>query len=418
MTIKDMNMTHKKILFLISLPQTKGFEKYQELVNWCVNKLREKCVDVRETIHREDLACISLYDIVIVVAHHNVDENVLCLSDGKLSIDTFINSLPENFCGVLDFSSCYSSIVKEAIKQRCPNCFVQVAKEETRLAVRLVAYPFVVDLINENKDKDYHFNYMEGLHMGEEAAAGNPEDDEYYDDSLRLGQKIASIFAPLEAKRKSLVPINIFIHCDSEKNEVRIKAARGTEVHINSEDLGEVKDGDSLTLSLSFMQCDDIQFLHIEGPDSKKVNVTEDLLKEFFIVRIDKDFNSPNFGCYISVLKDDQNPPIKKYPIFIELKDVLPQTDGDTYTSGNVINNEELVNQLLPIFFSDNERIEIFLSLIRNVRPNVVTDIVNDYVKNKWISNYGNSHKGVLWKILHDAGLYKPSKSNWNNMVK
>ena len=94
MTIKDMNMTHKKILFLISLPQTKGFEKYQELVNWCVNKLREKCVDVRETIHREDLACISLYDIVIVVAHHNVDENVLCLSDGKLSIDTFINSLP------------------------------------------------------------------------------------------------------------------------------------------------------------------------------------------------------------------------------------------------------------------------------------------------------------------------------------
>lgn len=341
MTIKDMNMTHKKILFLISLPQTKGFEKYQELVNWCVNKLREKCVDVRETIHREDLACISLYDIVIVVAHHNVDENVLCLSDGKLSIDTFINSLPENFCGVLDFSSCYSSTVKEAIKQRCPNCFVQVAKEETRLAVRLVAYPFVVDLINENKDKDYHFNYMEGLHMGEEAAAGNPDDDEYYDDSLRLGQKKASIFAPLEAKRKSHVPINVFIHCDSEKNEVRIKAARGTEVHINSEDLGEVKDDDYLTLTLSFMQCDDIQFLHIEGPDSKDIIVTNELIKEYFIVKIDEEYNAPNFGCYIHILKNGEE--IRKYPIFIEVVDYnnRPQTEIMANNQDNTANNSD-----------------------------------------------------------------------------
>ena len=417
MANKDMKMWHKRILFMISLP-TEDYNENKELISDCISRLLEKGVDIRESIRREDLACINNYDIVIVVTHFDKDNGMLVLKDETMLISDFVNCLPENYDGYLDLSFCYSEVVKSAIKKRCPNYNPQVSEEETRLKVRLVAYPFVIDRIYENVDKDYHDIYMEVLDMLGEAATRNPKNDEYDDDSLRLGQKKTSIFAPLEARRKSLVPINIFIHCDSEKNEVRIKAARGTEVHINSEDLGEVKDGDSLTLTLSFMQCDDVQFLHIEGPDSKRVNVTEDLLKEFFIVRIDKDFNSPNFGCYISVLKDDQNPPIKKYPIFIELKEVLPQTDAVTDTSGNVVNNEELVSQLMPIFFSDNERIEIFLSLIRNVRPNVVTDVVNDYVKNKWISNYGNSHKGVLWKILHDAGLYKPSKSNWNNMVK
>lgn len=79
---------------------------------------------------------------------------------------------------------------------------------------------------------------------------------------------------------------------------------------------------------------------------------------------------------------------------------------------------EDLVKKLMPIFFNNEENVQRFLKEIRGMAPTVVTDIVNQWVKDKRISNYGNSRKGVLWSILHEAGLYPKSKSNWNGRVK
>lgn len=49
--------------------------------------------------------------------------------------------------------------------------------------------------------------------------------------------------------------------------------------------------------------------------------------------------------------------------------------------------------------------------------PNDITDLVNLWVKDQRISNYGNSRKGVLWSILNDAGLYSKSRQNWCRRV-
>jgi hypothetical protein len=48
---------------------------------------------------------------------------------------------------------------------------------------------------------------------------------------------------------------------------------------------------------------------------------------------------------------------------------------------------------------------------------NDVTDLVNRWVEGKRISDYGNSRKGVLWAILHKAGLYTKSRQNWCRRV-
>ena len=79
---------------------------------------------------------------------------------------------------------------------------------------------------------------------------------------------------------------------------------------------------------------------------------------------------------------------------------------------------EDLVEKLMPIFFNNEENVRRFLKEIQGMAPTVVTDIVNRWVKDKRISNYGNSRKGVLWSILHEARLYPKSKSNWNGRVK
>ena len=165
-----MNGQHKRILFMISLPQTAEFETCKDYVSDCINKLSERDVDVCESIHREDLATLNQYDIVIIVAHHDTDDDALLLADGKLTMGDFVNSIPEDFCGELDFSSCYSASAMMAIKDRCPNCHIHASIHQTTLVVRLLAYPYVIDIVNEDNNIEYHDAYMKVLDMILEAA--------------------------------------------------------------------------------------------------------------------------------------------------------------------------------------------------------------------------------------------------------
>ena len=49
------------------------------------------------------------------------------------------------------------------------------------------------------------------------------------------------------------------------------------------------------------------------------------------------------------------------------------------------------------------------------MKPTAVTALVNRLVRENKISAL--SKKRDLWKVLHDAGLYKPTESNWNLQV-
>ena len=78
---------------------------------------------------------------------------------------------------------------------------------------------------------------------------------------------------------------------------------------------------------------------------------------------------------------------------------------------------EEMKEKLMPIFYNNEEDVEVFLKDIKGMSPNDITDLVNRWVKEKRISNYGNSRKGDLWTMLNDAGLYTKSRQNWNRRV-
>lgn len=77
----------------------------------------------------------------------------------------------------------------------------------------------------------------------------------------------------------------------------------------------------------------------------------------------------------------------------------------------------DLIEKLKPIFFNNEDDVRLFLKEIKGMKSNDITDLVNRWVKEKRISDYGNSRKGVLWRILHDAGLYTKTKSNWNGRI-
>ena len=76
-----------------------------------------------------------------------------------------------------------------------------------------------------------------------------------------------------------------------------------------------------------------------------------------------------------------------------------------------------LVDRLNPLFYNNEDDVRQFLKEIDGMKDNDITDLVNKWVKAKRISDYGNSRKGVLWGILHQAGLYKRTVQNWNRRV-
>lgn len=83
----------------------------------------------------------------------------------------------------------------------------------------------------------------------------------------------------------------------------------------------------------------------------------------------------------------------------------------------NDIDNEDLTERLKPIFYNNEDDVEVFLKEIKGMSPNDITDLVNRWVKEKRISDYGNSRKGDLWTMLNDAGLYTKSRQNWCRRV-
>lgn len=106
---------------------------------------------------------------------------------------------------------------------------------------------------------------------------------------------------------------------------------------------------------------------------------------------------------------------------------VILKVDGNNYYNeklkkgGEEVNEEplddELVMELKPLFYNNEGNVRRFLREIDGLPPNDITDLVNRWVKDRRISSYGNSRKGVLWEILNDAGLYTKSRQNWNRRV-
>ncbi len=77
----------------------------------------------------------------------------------------------------------------------------------------------------------------------------------------------------------------------------------------------------------------------------------------------------------------------------------------------------DILDRLKPVFYNNEDDARLFLKEIKGMQPNDITDLVNRWVKEKRISDYGFSRKGVLWSILSECGLYTKSRQNWCRRV-
>lgn len=93
----------------------------------------------------------------------------------------------------------------------------------------------------------------------------------------------------------------------------------------------------------------------------------------------------------------------------------LPAADEAEGKEPNV-SSGPIVSQLKPIFYGSEDEALRFLKEIRGMKPVLITQKVKRLIAEKSISEL-SAHRD-LWAILHTAGIYDRSESNWNQQVK
>ncbi len=74
-----------------------------------------------------------------------------------------------------------------------------------------------------------------------------------------------------------------------------------------------------------------------------------------------------------------------------------------------------LIERLSPLFYNDATAADRFLKAIANMRQADITSHVNRLVQQNVISR-SSCHRD-LWSVLHTAGIYTRSESNWNKRI-
>lgn len=114
-------------------------------------------------------------------------------------------------------------------------------------------------------------------------------------------------------------------------------------------------------------------------------------------------------GLKVNYLKLSRRELYDLYSVLLLVEKLEPQ-------QGTTDCQNDIVMQLKPIFFGNEQEAKDFYDAIQGMKPKQITERVNQLVAERKIS--GLSKHRPLWTVLHNCGLYTKSESNWNQQVK
>lgn len=304
----------RRILFLVSLPSTPEFQRHDGLVDECLDKLHREGVKTSQTIDRETLSTISKYDVVIVVAHLDENRNELVLRDNRLSITSFVDSLPKDFKGVLDFSSCYAGQWMKLIKEKCPNCHVQGVKSQAMIKYRLTIYPYVIKLYNSEKNIEYKEAYRRIVDASSKIAEKDANNKILTKTGVICGDtlgKATYIYSPSEVIREEPFLVQVYINKDDNDEQITLRASRKdpNTRFVESVKL-KLKKGDTITVQYSVFP--NSEYITVDDP-VQTIEWDGNSCEFYFNVIVEKLFTRNSFTG--TILLNINNKPKVKCPI-------------------------------------------------------------------------------------------------------
>ena len=99
-----------------------------------------------------------------------------------------------------------------------------------------------------------------------------------------------------------------------------------------------------------------------------------------------------------------------------DIKKLMPKIEEKEEEIVLSPDEDKLLVQLSPMFYGSEDNAKAFLASIQGMRGKQITDMVNVMITEKKLSEM-SCHRD-LYTVLHDAGIYDKSESNWNMQVK
>ena len=127
-------------------------------------------------------------------------------------------------------------------------------------------------------------------------------------------------------------------------------------------------------------------------------------------------FNENITGCIIAMPGVHFTQQVTNPTTRDEKEKELPAADSRRGDEEPNVSSGPIVSQLKPIFYGSEDEALRFLKEIRGMKPVLITQKVKRLIAEKSISEL-SAHRD-LWAILHTAGIYDRSESNWNQQVK
>lgn len=242
---------------LTTLYQTNNLEALWEQYAPTAKRVSETLSSIRSyggkvisCLSSSDFNTIQQSDVVIIVAHGYDNGSVIEMFDGPHNPSEIAHLFAPSYKGIVDLSSCYSSALISILKTRCPGCKVIGVSSKTSLSLRLVICLQALRIMRSSPEMEYadamgkaleflHFHISksvsDSLYLNEEYASFSPVEEERFlsvheclpssaspaNNTVYLGgEEYSSVYAPGSVKKGSTFLVQVFLHDESEQNEV------------------------------------------------------------------------------------------------------------------------------------------------------------------------------------------------------
>lgn len=198
------------------------YKQTAEEIQSTIDELRSRNVFVTDLTSIEDFAsAFNDYENVVVIAHRHRNLFSLDFMGNTVAVDDVVAAIPQDFKGIIDFSSCYSEEFMLRAKCRAPEANIISAGTLSDVSLRLFLYRNVAKHMANNPK----VCYLEALrHITEmilreaQASAGRKNTflgGDVGDNSIN-SMVNASAFAPAQAQKGDFFFVQVYFYKHNE----------------------------------------------------------------------------------------------------------------------------------------------------------------------------------------------------------
>lgn len=235
------------------------YEQTATKISNAVQSLRKKNVEIVDLHSVEQLKAAYTYPTIIITAHRHRYLESLDFMGNTISISEVVDSIPKDFKGIMDISSCYSSTFQMKCKQKAIEATYIAAETESSVELRLFIYMQTVKHLISHS----HGSYLDSFRVIISRIVESSNKRNNNKNSVFLGGKVApsyihegsaSAFAPNEIKREEDMMIQIYVYKDEERQRVICEAKKcdtdASERSYNPLNF-DIEEGDRVDVSLN-----------------------------------------------------------------------------------------------------------------------------------------------------------------------